>query len=268
MGLLEKAGKIKDDVKPKKAAVKAKKAETKPVKAAKKAKPAKKAKAASVPRQKKTREPRVMPDDFKLAGRASKGARKLVDFIISYSGIIALIAFTATGAFFNPTLFLVGAIVPLLLNMIILPMKTNRTVGMFLTRSRFVNWKGNHPHWTHLFLSNLTGLLVMIGFALLAMGSGSLSDPSTKKAGTQMLIFSGLVLLIPLADYVVTKLRKANGQSQNMYDTIYGCWYVVAERAESVDNRWMSRLESLGDWGEKKGWSGSATDDEDAESND
>jgi hypothetical protein len=53
-----------------------------------------------------------------------------------------------------------------------------------------------------------------------------------------------------------------------MYDTLYGCWYVVAERADTGDNRWMSRLESLGDWGEKKGWSGSTTDDEDAESND
>ena len=268
MGLLEKAGKKKEDEAPK--ATKAKKAVAKPVKAAKAAKAAKPAKEKKVkqPRERKERSPRVMPDEFQLAGRASKGARRLVDFIISYAGIIALIAFTATGAFFDPTLLLLAAVIPLLLNMIILPMKTNRTVGMFLTRSRFVNSKGNHPHWTHLFLSNLTGLLIMIGLALLAMGSGSLSDPNTKKQGTQMLIFAGVILLVPLADYVVTKLRKANGQSQNMYDAMYGCWYVVAERAETGENRWMSRLESLGDWGEKKGWSGSAEDDEDAENND
>ena len=105
----------------------------------------------------------------------------------------------------------------------------------------------------------------MIGIGLLAMGSGSLSDPNTKKAGTRMLIYAGVILLIPLANYVVTKLRKANGENQNMYDAIYGCWYVVAERGETTENRWMSRLESLGDWGEKKGWSGSADDDEDAE---
>jgi len=138
---------------------------------------------------------------------------------------------------------------------------------MFLTRSRYVNHKGNHPHWTHLFLSNLTALFVMIGLALLAMGGGNLSDPSTKSQGTQMLVFSALFLLVPLANYIVTKLRIANGQNQNMYDAIYGCWYVVAERSDTGENRWMTRLESLGDWGEKKGWSGSA-DDEDAESND
>lgn len=269
MGLLEKAGKIKDDEKPKKAVAKAKKSAEKPVKAAKaKPKPVKKEVQKREKKERAPRVARVMPDDFQLAGRAAKGARSLVDFIISYSGIIALLAFTASGAFFNPTLFLLGAIIPLLLNMIILPMKTNRTVGMFLTRSRYVNSKGNHPHWSHLFLSNLTGLLVMVGLGVLAMGSGEISDPATKKAGINKLVMGGIVLLIPLADYIVTKLRKAAGQMQNMYDAIYGCWYVVAERTESGGNRWMSRLESLGDWGEKKGWSGSAEDDEDAEKND
>jgi uncharacterized RDD family membrane protein YckC len=266
VGLLEKAGKIKDDEKPKKAA-KAKKADPKPVKTAKSKTPAKE-KAKREPRKKTPREPRVMPDEFQLAGRAARGARALVDFIVSYAGIVGLIAFTATGAFFNPTLFLIGAFLPLLLNMIILPMKTNRTVGMFMTRSRYVNSKGNHPHWTHLFLSNLTGLLIMIGLSALLMGTANLTDPSTKKEGQTALVFAAIVLLIPMTDYVVTKLRKANGQNQNMYDAVYGCWYVVAERAETGENRWMSRLESLGDWGEKKGWSGSAADDEEAESDD
>jgi len=282
MGLLEKAGKIKDDDKPKKAtkkatpkaakakpkAVKAAKAKPKAAKAKSKAKPSSDDTETKQPRQRKPRVARVMPDEYQLAGRASKGARALVDFIVTYAGILALLGYTAIGSNFNPTLILIGAMIPLSLNMIFLPMKTNRTVGMFLTRSRYVNSKGNHPHWTHLFLSNLTGLFVMAGLALLLMGGGSVSEPSTKKAGTTMLILGGLSLLIPLADYIVTKLRKAAGQTQNMYDAIYGCWYVVAERSETEGgNRWMSRLESLGDWGEKKGWSGSA-DDEDAESDD
>ena len=272
MGLLEKAGKIKDDEKPKKAAVKAKKSTAKAAKAPKaakaKPKPEKKVAEKRVPKERKERVARVMPDGFKLAGRAARGARSLVDFIVTYAGIIALLVYTAIGSNFNPTLILLGALVPLTLNMIILPMKTNRTVGMFLTRTRYVNSKGNHPNWTHLFLSNLTGLFVMMGLASLLMGTGSLSDPATKEAGVTMIVLGGVVLVIPLADYIVTKLRKAAGQMQNMYDAIYGCWFVVAERAESGENRWMSRLESLGDWGEKKGWSGSAADDEDAEKDD
>ena len=100
------------------------------------------------------------------------------------------------------------------------------------------------------------------------MGTANLSDPSTASDGKKAIGFGAVVLLVPLADYIITKPRKANGETQNMYDTIYGCWYVVAERSDTGDNRWMSRLESLGDWGEKKGWSGSSTDDEEAESND
>jgi hypothetical protein len=264
MGLLEKAGKKKEEIKPKKAAKKAKKTEPKPAKQAKaaKAKPKKEA------RERKPRDPRVMPDDFQHAGRAAKGARRLVDVIVTYAGIIALLGFTATGSNFNPTLFLLGALIPLSLNMIILPLKTNRTVGMFLTRTRFVNSRGNHPNWTHLFFSNMTTMFLLSGLAVLLMGTAELSDPATKSAGTSKLAVGAVLLLIPIADYVVTKLRVANGQKQNMYDAIYGCWFVVAERNETEGSRWMSRLESLGDWGEKKGWSGSADEDEDDASND
>ena len=104
---------------------------------------------------------------------------------------------------------------------------------------------------------------------LLLVGAANLSSPTTKSEGTQTVVIASLFLLVPLANYIVTKLRIANGHNQNMYDTIYGCWYVVADRADTGESsKWMSRLESLGDWGEKKGWSGSADDDEDAESND
>ena len=96
MGLLEKAGKKKDDDVPKKVATKAKKA-AKPVKTAKTAKakapkPVKEKKTRE-PRERKERAPRVMPDEFQLAGRAAKGARRLVDFIVTYAGILALLGY-------------------------------------------------------------------------------------------------------------------------------------------------------------------------------
>ena len=53
-----------------------------------------------------------------------------------------------------------------------------------------------------------------------------------------------------------------------MFDAMFGCWFVVADQGEVESDGWMARLESLGDWGEKRGWSGSAADDEDAESDD
>ena len=83
------------------------------------------------------------------------------------------------------------------------------------------------------------------------------------------IISIGIVLaLIVVYDYVVTKLRAANGETQSMYDAMFGCWFVVADRGDVQSEGWMARLETLGDWGEKRGWSGTAAEDEDAESND
>jgi hypothetical protein len=262
MGLLEKAGQMKDEGAPK--AKKAKKVAAAPKpKRERRRREAKPAKPAKEPREKKVRAPRVartMPEEYELAGRAAKSARNLVDFIVNYSGVVALLAFTASGSNFDPTLFLSAVLIPILLNMIILPVKTNRTVGMFLTRTRFVNSRGNHPNFTHQIFSNLTILFLLLALMCFAIGFGSDGGINWNFAGV------GFVFLTPLlSNYVVTKLRYAGGHSQNMYDAMYGCWFVIAQRDDS-DSRWMGRLEALGDWGEKKGWSGADEEEEEATS--
>ena len=257
MGLLEKAGKMKDDDAPKKAKKQAKVAKAKPAKAAKKAAPAKE-KAKRQPREKKPRDPRVMPDGFKLAGKAARFARRLVDFIVTYGAFLGVLgAFSMIDGDF--TWMWLGAIAMMLLNLVVLPVKTNRTVGMFLTRTRYVNSKGNHPNFIHQILSSMTALYVMISIVMIGVGAAETGGANWT------LISIGIVLgLIPFSDYIVTKLRKANGETQSMYDAIFGCWYVVAERSETDSVGWMARMESIGDWGEKRGWTGSADDDEES----
>ena len=258
MGLLEKAGKRKDEEKPKKVAKAAKKAVAKPAKTAKKAKPVKEKKAKQ-PRERKARDPRVLPDGFKLAGKAARFAKKLVDFIATYGAFLGVLgAFAMVDGDF--TYLWLGALAMMFLNLVFLPMKTNRTVGMFLTRTRYVNSRGEHPFFLHQILSNLTSLYIMLSLVMIGIGAA-------EEGGANWTFVSiGIVLaLIVVTDYVVTKLRAANGETQNMYDAMFGCWFVVAEKSADESSGWMKRLESLGDWGEKKGWSGTA-DDEDAES--
>ncbi len=261
MGLLEKAGKKKDEVKPKKAAKKAKKAEPKPAKQSKaevaKSKP-KKAKRERAPR-----DPRVMPDGYKLAGKPARFARRLVDFIVTYGAVFGVLgAFAMIDGDF--TYMWLAAFAVMAFNLLFLPAKTNRTVGMFLTRTRYVNSRGDHPFFVHQILSSMTALYVITALILIAIGA-----PQAERGADWILIGIGIVVaLIPFSDYVVTKLRAANGETQSMYDAIFGCWFVVAERTDTESGSWMSRLESLGDWGEKRGWSGSADDDEEDASND
>ena len=262
MGLLEKAGKIKEDVKPKKAAKKVKKAEPKPVKQAKIAKA--KAKPKKEQRERKPRDPRVMPDGFKLAGKAARFARRLVDFIVTYGATFGVLAaFAMIDSDF--TYMWIGAFAVMAFNLFFLPAKTNRTVGMFLTRTRYVNSRGSHPFFVHQILSSMTALYIITAMILIAIGA-----PQAERGADWVLISIGIVFaLIPFSDYIVTKLRAANGQTQSMYDAMFGCWFVVAERTDSADSgSWMSRLESLGDWGDKRGWSGSADEDEEDASND
>lgn len=256
MGLLEKAGKISDKGKDKPKA----KAKASPKKAAKakvsKKKDVKEPKKAKVRKPRAPRVARVLPDGFDLARPAAKGARSLVDLIVNYGGMIALIGFTATGAFFDPTIMLVGVLVPILINMFVMPYKFNRTVGMFLTRTRYVNSHGNHPNFTHQIFSSLTPFLIMGGVMGIFMGVGN--DETTA------LVVGIIMITIVLIDYVVTRIRSANEQSQNMWDAMYGCWFVVAERTDG-DSKWSARLEALGDWGEKRGWGATSNDEEESD---
>ena len=259
MGLLEKAGKKKEEIKPKKATKKAKKAEPKPAKQAKAAK----AKPKKEKRERAPRDPRVMPDGFKLAGKAARFARRLVDFIVTYGAVFGVLAAFAMidGDF---TYMWLAAFGVMAFNLFFLPAKTNRTVGMFLTRTRYVNSRGSHPFFVHQILSSMTALYIITAMILIAIGA-----PQAERGADWVMISIGIIFaLIPFSDYVVTKLRAANGQTQSMYDAMFGCWFVVAERTDSESGSWMSRLESLGDWGEKRGWSGSADEDEEDASND
>lgn len=259
MGLLEKAGKKKEEIKPKKATKKAKKAEPKPAKQAKAAKP----KPKKEKRERAPRDPRVMPDGFKLAGKAARFARRLVDFIVTYGAVFGVLAAFAMidGDF---TYMWLAAFGVMGFNLFFLPAKTNRTVGMFLTRTRYVNSRGSHPFFVHQILSSMTALYIITAMILIAIGA-----PQAERGADWVMISIGIIFaLIPFSDYVVTKLRAANGETQSMYDAMFGCWFVVAERTDSESGSWMSRLESLGDWGEKRGWSGSADEDEEDASND
>ena len=245
MGLLEKAGKMQDEP--------AKKAA--PKKAAKASKP--KPKAERKPREKRTREPRqrkervpkVMPKGYEPAGKAAKGARRLVDFLVTYGGIFAVLgAFAYVDGDF--TYFWILAFALMLVNIAFLPWKTNRTVGMFLTRTRFINHKDKHPHWSHQVFRNLTALFVLAALIFIAMGAAAVGGPDWKLIG-----IGGAIAIIPFSNYVITKLRFANGHDQNMWDMMYSCWMVKATAAEkSEGGGWMGRLESLGDWGESRGW--------------
>lgn len=272
MGLLEKAGKMQTD-EPKAAKKKAGKKTAEP-KATPKPRRERRQRKQRAPRQKrerKARVPRTMPDQYQNAGEAAKFARRLVDIIVNMSGISGLVGITATGAYFDPTIFIVLAIIPPLINILILPYFTSRTIGMFLTRTRWVTWKDKTPPFIHQSLKSFTSFLVLSSLGLFMMGLAEVTGSgaqSNSKVGFTNIAIAVALILFPLIDFTLYRFNKKREPPnyQTMWDMIFGAWLVVGKKDESEGGgRWMERLESLGDWGEKRGWAGGGAEDGDSE---
>ena len=257
MGLLEKAGQIQADgpkATPKK----------KPVRAAKPKKAKKEKKAPKVSLEDELddldiggaeRVSRSLPDEFVLAGKPSKFALALIDFIATYVCfllVIGYIAFLETGNF-TPTYFYFAAILLFLFNLVLLPFMTNRTIGNFVSMTKFVTHNGNPPFFLHLTLRGLHFGFFVGGVIALLIGFPDMNS-----------VFLGIgfgLLAICFADYVVKKVR--HEKQQGLYDSLFNA-YLVSHVRSGDEEGWLGRLESLADFGESR-FKLSGSEDEESE---
>ncbi len=253
MGLLEKAGTISpEDEKPKTKVVGKPEpvAEPEPVKKAKKEM---KPKRERVKRERKPRSPRVkrtLPDGFELATRGQRLTRRIVDFLVSYGWSIPLVGITAWGSYFNPTPFVLLGLGLIVFNLWFMPAYAGgRSMGNWISRTRYVNSRGEPPIWVYFTLKGATTLFVLIGFWALSvvMSTKSLGEST----GGQIFNAIGLLLLIPpLLDYAMYKIRGELG----LWDTVFGGVWLVRTTKSTEAKGWLKRLESISDFTESKGW--------------
>tara|TARA_B100000902_G_scaffold33115_1_gene39647 strand:- start:11824 stop:12627 length:804 start_codon:yes stop_codon:yes gene_type:complete len=260
MGLLEKAGNIqKEEEKPETKVVPKPvekvppKAETKPKEKAKKVKKErpkkeKKPKAPRAPRVKKE-----IPDGFEAATKGQKFIRRSADFLVSYGWMIPLLAITAWGSNFNPTIFMFLGIGLMAFNLWFMPSYAGqRTVGNWVSRTRYVNTRGDSPFWAYLLVKGLTFPLVIIGIITIFTITSEL--PSS--TGGQVFAAIGVLLIFPpLIDYIMYRLRGDLG----LWDTAFGGVWLVRTTKSKQTKGWLKRLENISDWTESKG----LLDDED-----
>ena len=165
MGLLEKAGKISDEdkkeekpvatvakVEPEPVAAEPKKSKKKASKKSKKAKP----KAPKAPRKKRAKsEPKIMPDGYEEAGKARGSLRVFIDFAVNFGFIIAI--FVGFAILETPTtLPLIIAIILSVFNMVVMPIRFNHSMGNVISRTQFVNSRGNNANFIYHSLKNTT----------------------------------------------------------------------------------------------------------------
>jgi hypothetical protein len=265
MGLLEKAGKIADDEKEEKKAPAAVPAavvlDTPEPVAAKPKKKEKKRRAKKVkePRVKKEKKPRSsvkeLPDGFELAGRGRSSLRFIVDFTVNFGLIIGLVVFGLVLTYTDITWPLVLVLILSVFNMAVMPIQYKSSMGNVISRTRFINSRGDSAIFLYHMLKNINIPAYLIFFAglLIAISPGTDWTTATK-------IIVGLsiaIILIPLLDWVFRRTRRDN---LGLWEVAFGgVWLVRSTESSSDGSKFMKRLESMAQYAETKGF----VDDED-----
>jgi len=266
MGLLEKAGKIseedkKEEVETKPAPVKAepapvatksRRAKKKEAKAAAKKKEPRKPRA---PREKRPKsQPKVIPDGYEEVGSARASLRLFVDFAVNFGFIIAI--FVAFAILETPTtLALIVSILLSIFNMIVMPIRFNRSMGNVISRTQFINSRGDNATFIYHSLKNTTIASYFIFLLGVFFGISMLGDSSGIEGGDFMNAFIAICLstiLIPLLDYI---FRRTRTDSLGLWEVAFGgIWLVKATSSSDTDSksRFMQRLESMAEYAESR----------------
>ncbi len=200
------------------------------------------------PRQKRKREPKVLPDANEPASSTQFRIRKYSDFLVSWGWTIPLVGFTAWGNDFQPTIFVLAGLGLIAFNLGFMTYSTGRTTGNWITRTMYVNSKGERPHQSYIFLKGMTFPLVILGLiAFLTATATGLAENSGKIQLALGLTF----LLPPILDYLFYRFKS---DDLGLWDTLYGGVWLVKTTKTAESKGWLKRLEQLGDYSEAQGW--------------
>ena len=265
MGLLEKAGKISDEEKkeepvPVATPIKADPAPvTKKSKASRK-KSAKAPKKAAPKKPKKTKarrpksEPKVIPEGFEEVVGARSSLRLFIDFSVNFGFIIAI--FVAFALIEIPTtLFLSIALLLSIFNLIIMPIRFKRSMGNVISRTQFINSRGDNATFIYHSMKNTTLASYFIFLLGVFFGISMLGDSSGIEGGDFMNAFIAICLstiLIPLLDYIFRRTRE---DSMGLWEVAFGGIWLAKATSSPSDNsksRFMQRLESMADYAESR----------------
>jgi hypothetical protein len=264
MGLLDKAGSSSASPKEKivaKAVAKAKPvakavAKAKPVaKAVAKAKPVAKADAVLQPvaakKAKKVRatRPSGLPNGFDLATRLDRTMSWFVNFGWNFGVLIAAMFMMMSDTGMITTILLAVSLFMMLLNVIILPLKTGRTLGQFVSRIKYVNGSGIKSNPLQGMLSNSAGLFSLFGIIAVMMNFQKLGDKAAGTGAIIWTIFGSIFIILWVVNF---QFARASEFKQGIYDLMFGSYLVkhVPAEGESASGFW-AKFDNMGNYGDQ-----------------
>ena len=261
MGLLDKAGDVGSAKKPVAKAV----PKAKPVaKAVPKAKPVAKAVAkakavAPAPVAVQVAEPAVvvkkarpqgLPENFEIATANARRIAWFTNFVVNLGPIFAfLFSVTILDAF--TTIFALVALIALILNLVVVPVISGRTLGNFVSRTKNVNSSGNKPIFLHALLVYSTGIFALMGIIFLMVNVQSvLNTKGAEQIWASVFSILGVVFIVLY--FVNVSFKNSSALKQGLYDTLFGAYLVkhVPVAGEETSGI-IAKLESMGTYGDR-----------------
>jgi hypothetical protein len=253
MGLLDKAGNVETtpNGKPKAVAKAVPKAVAKAVpKVVAKPKAIAASTVSAKPvKAKKVRTQRTtgLPEGYELASKMNRSISWWVNIAVNFSVLTGALVLTASNTSAITTyLFLLSGIM-ILTNVIIIPAKTGRTIGHFVSRTKFMTANGQKASVMHSILANTVGLFTLIGLILVLINMSNF-DPKNYASIAGLVI--GVIFIVLW--FVNRNFKKNSDMDQGLYDLLFNAYLVKHIPAEGeVSTGIWGRLENAGEWGDK-----------------
>ena len=253
MGLLDKAGNVgtTPNEKPKavakavpKAVAKAApKAVAKPKSVAATSVSAKPAKAKKVRAQRTT----GLPEGYELASKMNRSISWWVNIAVNFSVLTVALVLTASNTTTLTTYLFILSLVLIILNVIVIPAKTGRTIGHFVSRTKYMTASGEKAGVLHSILANTIGLFTLVGLILVLI---NMSDFDAKNYVSIAGLVIGIIFIVLW--FVNRNFKKNSDMDQGLYDLLFRAYLVkhIPVEGEVATGIW-GRLENAGEWGDK-----------------
>ena len=135
------------------------------------------------------------------------------------------------------------------LNVVVLPIKTGRTLGQFVARIKYVNYAGEKSTPFQGMLSNSVGILALFGFLFVVVSTSELQEGN---AGAGPIVWTSIGAIFIILYIVNWQFARASQYNQGLYDVLFGAYLVkhVPTKEEKASGFW-AKFENMGDYGDK-----------------
>ena len=250
MGLLDKAGNVgKTEDKPKAVAKAIPKAVAKAPAPIAVTPAAKKVVSKKPAKAKKAKTPRTtgLPDGFELASTMNRSISWWVNFAVNFSVLLVAIAMSTSDTGMTTTILYAVSGILIILNVIVIPLKTGRTIGHFVSRTKYITASGEKANVFHSIFANTVGFFALMGIIMVAVNA---STVTSKDAVGITIIVVGIIFIVLW--FVNRNFKKNSDMDQGLYDLMFRAYLVkhIPVEGEVATGIW-GRLENAGDWGDK-----------------